>query len=1511
MNKLVLFCCLVLCTKALDLSDKALLEQASVDENKKQADSNPVSMEKFLINGEEFGPEDVEFDSVEDPTDAGPVIDGQPEGDEMHEPARDQALYGWTKHPFSWCTVQGRAEISRDVNNPIDFRECQRRCEARPGCKAIEFWEKYNYACFVCTDTSKITPYTNQADLAYPAHVWVQNPAPPTTEPPFDPCNPGSYKELNTYDRLVGNSDQSSVLCDQRDLALPGWYRFTGEAGDHIPTKCPSTLRCGTHAPGWLNGAHPSVADGVVTREVCYHWTNNCCQWKNDIKVKNCGAFYVYELQRPPACSLRYCGEPSECSDQGHQDLDQADRAMGNADQSNVKCDGRAPDNIVSPNWYRMTGESGDQIPEACVPMRRCGTHAPGWLDGQHPSVKEGEVIRQVCYHWSSNCCNWKNNIAIRNCGDFYVYKLEKPPACSLRYCGNKQAPTTQPPTTLPPTTTPPPDECSSYQVLNSADRAQGNDLQNDVRCDQRDLPGPGWYRFEGAAGDRIPDTCVPMRRCGTHAPGWIDGNHPTEAEGIVTRKVCYHWSDNCCNWHNDIRIKNCGAYFVYELQKTPVCSLRYCGNAGAAPTTLPPTTTPPPDECSSYQVLNSADRAQGNDLQNDVRCDQRDLPGPGWYRFEGAAGDRIPDTCVPMRRCGTHAPGWIDGNHPTEAEGIVTRKVCYHWSNNCCNWHNDIRIKNCGAYFVYELQKTPVCSLRYCGNAGAAPTTQPPTTTPPPDECSSYQVLNSADRAQGNDLQNDVRCDQRDLPGPGWYRFEGAAGDRIPDTCVPMRRCGTHAPGWIDGNHPTEAEGIVTRKVCYHWSDNCCNWHNDIRIKNCGAYFVYELQKTPVCSLRYCGNAGAASTTQPPTTLPPTTTPPPDECSSYQVLNSADRAQGNDLQNDVRCDQRDLPGPGWYRFEGAAGDRIPDTCVPMRRCGTHAPGWIDGNHPTEAEGIVTRKVCYHWSNNCCNWHNDIRIKNCGAYFVYELQKTPVCSLRYCGNAGAAPTTLPPTTTPPPDECSSYQVLNSADRAQGNDLQNDVRCDQRDLPGPGWYRFEGAAGDRMPDTCVPMRRCGTHAPGWIDGNHPTEAEGIVTRKVCYHWSDNCCNWHNDIRIKNCGAYFVYELQKTPVCSLRYCGNAGAGTTTSEPTRPVTTPSHPVSTPSHPEVNVTCLKDEMLISIPKNLLHGLDREHLRLTDVNCGATETPTHFILHTRLTECHTTSRHTKDFVCYMNKVEEIPVEHHQIITRVREVEIPFSCYYSNMGVVSAVGLEVKSKKIIFSKKGYGEFVLEMKIFPNSQFIGDYKKKDFPVYVPLRKMLFVEVSVDTEDSRLEILAEECFATPDPDPNKAGLKYTFIEDGCATDDTVKFIPAADKRTQRFSLEAFKFLGDHQFVYMHCKVKICNATDPNSRCAQGCLADRRKRSLYTQETNDEEYNLAQGPFIRKEEDDESQLQETEKDLRSVENKGQSIYVTVASVAVAAVCLMGISYFIYARKKRSGSRVYRPLTVPAECR
>ena len=130
------------------------------------------------------------------------------------------------------------------------------------------------------------------------------------------------------------------------------------------------------------------------------------------------------------------------------------------------------------------------------------------------------------------------------------------------------------------------------------------------------------------------------------------------------------------------------------------------------------------------------------------------------------------------------------------------------------------------------------------------------------------------------------------------------------------------------------------------------------------------------------------------------------------------------------------------------------------------------------------------------------------------------------------------------DGCNNYTVLSEADRAQGQIVINDSnnRCDKYDLV-PGWYRFQGAAGDQMADKCVPTNYCGTQHPGWLNGTHPTVAEGVVTRRVCYdrRGYDRCCYYSNNIRVRNCGAFFVYELQKPHGCDFRYCGNAsGAG-----------------------------------------------------------------------------------------------------------------------------------------------------------------------------------------------------------------------------------------------------------------------------------------------------------------------------------------------------------------------------------
>ena len=119
-----------------------------------------------------------------------------------------------------------------------------------------------------------------------------------------------NYKYLNESNRAETYKHHGLFLhlCDR---ALSGWYRFGGEAGHQMPESCVNTGHCGTKAPGWLNGNHPTVTDGAVERKVCFHFSSlisHCCLYSTYIKVRNCGRFYVYKLESPPRCDLRYCG---------------------------------------------------------------------------------------------------------------------------------------------------------------------------------------------------------------------------------------------------------------------------------------------------------------------------------------------------------------------------------------------------------------------------------------------------------------------------------------------------------------------------------------------------------------------------------------------------------------------------------------------------------------------------------------------------------------------------------------------------------------------------------------------------------------------------------------------------------------------------------------------------------------------------------------------------------------------------------------------------------------------------------------------------------------------------------------------------------------------------------------------------------------------------------------------------------------------------------------------------
>ena len=56
---------------------------------------------------------------------------------------------------------------------------------------------------------------------------------------------------------------------------------------------------------------------------------------------------------------------------------------------------------------------------------------------GPHPDQLGETVGMQACFNGPSGDdeCQWLTSIQVKNCGNFYLYKLEDTPYCPLRYC--------------------------------------------------------------------------------------------------------------------------------------------------------------------------------------------------------------------------------------------------------------------------------------------------------------------------------------------------------------------------------------------------------------------------------------------------------------------------------------------------------------------------------------------------------------------------------------------------------------------------------------------------------------------------------------------------------------------------------------------------------------------------------------------------------------------------------------------------------------------------------------------------------------------------------------------------------------------------------------------------------------------------------------------------------------------------------------------------------------------
>ncbi|KAF4106294.1 uncharacterized protein LOC131550874 [Onychostoma macrolepis] len=612
----------------------------------------------------------------------------------------------------------------------------------------------------------------------------------PTTSS-FDPCY--GYKILDDFWRDLRQSSYQYFGQDDTLVEWSGWYRLylNGESAQ-MSEWCVSHMGCGGETGLYLNGSHPTLEDGVVTREVLgtYLWwwwlsSKSESYSSTPIRVKACpGNYYVYEIVKPNASIPRptYCAVAfsSISSDPcyNYQYLDRPWRATN--ESGDFICD----ETFAWGGWYRLFYYGMNiQMSETCVSSTSCNAGISLSLNGPHPQIEDGVVIREVCGEaYLKGCCLYKSKpIRVKACpGNYYVYELANPIFGCSGYCTDvntiSQAVSTESPDIITGSSiTLNYDPCNNYNVLDHHMRSTllhwhmfgfGSAL-DDILAEW-----DGWYRFfTNGLSTEIPEWCVSFMSCGGFSGLWLGGSHPQLEDGVVTREIYGSRYDQCNYYRSDpIQVKACpGNYFVYKFTR-PTVSIpgpRYCTVSF---------TTPSVDPCYTYTSLDEPWRA--TDYSSIVMCDYN-VEWNGWYRlFYNGQNAQMPESCVNQGMCGTYSPLWLNDTHPELEDGVIIRQVCASTWSGCCGYtSHPIRVKACpGNYYVYEFVKPMFCSV-YCVDITGLNETSTTTETIPTIDSITPRITN-------NDLEDccsELNCSEDEWCGKKNGVYGCMCNDNLP----------------------------------------------------------------------------------------------------------------------------------------------------------------------------------------------------------------------------------------------------------------------------------------------------------------------------------------------------------------------------------------------------------------------------------------------------------------------------------------------------------------------------------------------------------------------------------------------------------------------------------------------------------------------------------------------------------------------------------------------------------
>eukprot|EP00058_Branchiostoma_floridae_P019060 XP_002604549.1 hypothetical protein BRAFLDRAFT_79411 [Branchiostoma floridae] len=353
-------------------------------------------------------------------------------------------------------------------------------------------------------------------------------------------------------------------------------------------------------------------------------------------------------------------------------------------------------------------------------------------------------------------------------------------------------------------------------------------------------------------------------------------------------------------------------------------------------------------------------------------------------------------------------------------------------------------------------------------------------------------------------------------------------------------------------------------------------------------------------------------------------------------------------------------------------------------------------------------------------------------------------------------------------------------------------------------------------------------------------------------------------------------------------------------------------------HVTCTSDHLEVSFPRPPDNSVQPADVQLATPPCKAEWNSTHLFIRAPLGECGTSRESNPAEMIYRNTLIIGADSSHGGITWQPVTKVPLECRLPRNKTLS-LDFRPHLKSVFRSGvQGRGDFRISMELFrtdglpaaghgvssvcgvttelwqvgPEYPVFVELQEvgPEYPVFVDLRQMIHLQIQVNSSDTDLQVFAHTCVATPSDDPDDK-TRNDVIVDGCAKLPTLQFYPSPGPDRGRFGFQAFAYTSGVDMVYLHCNVLLCKASDPNSRCAQGCQppSGRRRREA---EGEPEVYRLIQGPIVV----GEDQNGETG---GTTTTRGRQVTAAGAVVGACAVLAIAMSVGLLYKARRHGSQ------------